>query len=501
MAKISIPLRVLLLVSCLLTGCSNADSEQAAPGPPPDPAPDAVRESPLAISYDDQPIQREQILSSFAPVLREAKPAVVAVYTARVVRVIRQSQPRSFEEYMFRRFFGMPAPFHGTPDEDQIEERRVPQGIGSGVLISPDGYILTNNHVVSDERGEDADEVLVQLNDGTELPATIVGRDARTDIAVLKIEGGPFPTLTITNSDQLEVGDIVFAIGNPLGVGNTVTQGIVSATGRAIGIYGEEGYEDFIQTDASINMGNSGGALVDIRGRLVGINSAILSRHGGNIGIGFAIPSKLALGIASQLVEYGEVRRGYLGVVTEDLTQDLAEAFGLRNRQGALVTKVEPGSPAENAGLRHGDVIVTVDGKPVQNTYELRLRIGQLLPGTLLKMGIIREGTPLQKEAELIESKPVEPVEVLAGIYVTPLTDSLREQLNIPARVGGVIVARVDSDSPFRRNMALGMVIMEANQSPVDTPEALAGQIRQGAVNVFRVFHRGQTGTLQLAIR
>jgi len=483
------------LICLAVLSCSNADSNKSTSGKESPPS----QEQALRLDVDQTSIDRSSvpIINSYAPVLKDAKPAVVAVYTARVVKVVRQNQPRSIEEYMLRRFFGLPSPPRRPLDEDDIVERRIPQGVGSGVIISEDGHILTNNHVVSGERGQDADEVLVQLADGTETSATIVGRDPRTDIAVIKIDGGPYPSIKITDSDLIEVGDIVFAIGNPLGVGNTVTQGIVSATGRAIGIYGEEGYEDFIQTDASINMGNSGGALVDIRGRLVGINSAILSRTGGNIGIGFAIPSNLAVGIATQLVEYGEVRRGYLGVITDDLTPELVEAFGLDSQKGALINKVEPGSPAESAGLEHGDVIMSVDGKPIENTYELRLRIGQLLPGAEIELGIFRDGKRLSRTATLSEQEQVEPVEIIPGIHTIPLNASIREQINLPGEIHGVIISRIDSNSPYRRYLSLGMIIMEVNNNPVSDPEAVVELLKPGT-NRLKIFHRGQTGFLQI---
>ena len=492
---------LLLLLSLLwLTACGKAEtSPTPSSGNPPEENDSAPA---FELAFDNAPIDRlsGSRLNSYAPILKEAQEAVVAVYTAEVVRVVRRDGPTSMEEYLLRRFFGMPAPQRGPITPDDIEERRVPQGVGSGVIVSSDGYILTNNHVVSDKRGENADEVLVQLSDGREFQAAIVGRDPRTDIAILKIEGGPFPSVTLSDSDHTEVGDIVFAIGNPLGVGITVTQGIVSATGRAIGIYGEEGYEDFIQTDASINMGNSGGALVDIKGRLVGINSAILSRSGGNIGIGFAIPTNLAVGIARQLVEYGEVRRGYLGVTTGDLDPELADAFGLPDSRGALVNKVDPEGPAGSAGIRHGDVIVSVDGKPIENTYELRLRIGQLLPGTPVQLGVIRDGEPRDFEVLLEENTPFEPVEMVEGVFLAPMDPSLRARLQVPDSLDGVVIVQIRADTPFRRYFSLGMVIIEVNGSPVRQPEDVLQQLRSGR-NRIQLFHQGKTGYIILSLQ
>lgn len=492
-----------LLLFCLVPfiSCSKADTPEKPPdSDPPEPK---MAEPALNLTFDNSEIQRSTspVLNSYAPILKDAKNAVVSVYTAQVIRVVRNNNPSSMEEYLLRRFFGMPAPPRRPITEDDIEERRVPQGVGSGVIISKDGYILTNNHVVSDERGGDADEVLVRLSDGTEYRATIVGRDPRTDIAVLKIEGEEdLPTIPISNSDQTEVGDIVFAIGNPMGVGITVTQGIVSATGRAIGIYGEEGYEDFIQTDASINMGNSGGALVDIEGRLVGVNSAILSRSGGNIGIGFAIPTNLAVGIARQLVEYGEVRRGYLGVRTDDLTTELAEAFNLEERTGALVNQVDAGGPADQAGVLHGDVIVSVDDKPIENTYELRLRVGQLLPGTAIRLGVIRDGEFKELPTTLGENEPPQPVQMVEGIYLAPLDATIRQKLRLPENINGVVIAQMESNSPYRRSFALGMVILSVNQQPVIEPDEVL-ELLQPGTNRLRIYHQGNVGYIDLTLR
>ena len=262
----------------------------------------------VELPLDAEAIDRSDpvLLTSYAPVLKPAREAVVSVYTAHVVQVLRQRglDPR---EELLRRFYGLPSPRGRT----EVEEQWRPGGIGSGVILSAEGYILTNNHVISAPDGEAADEVLVQLTDGRELRAAVVGRDPASDLAVLQVEATDLPAIRLADSNQLEVGDIVFAIGNPMGVGLTITQGIVSATGRSnLAILGKSGYESFIQTDASINRGNSGGALVDAYGRLVGINTAILSEDGGNIGIGFAIPSTFARTIALRLLEEGEVRRG-----------------------------------------------------------------------------------------------------------------------------------------------------------------------------------------------
>jgi S1-C subfamily serine protease len=279
--------------------------------------------------------------ASYAPALSRVTDSVVAVYTAKNVRV-SSNDPR---EEMLRRFFGLP-PQQNNRGDDEDNIQQVPAGQGSGVIVSSDGYILTNNHVISDRSGRKVDLVYVTLNDGEEYEAEIVGHDERTDIAVLKIEADDLPTATMANSDTLQIGDVVFAIGNPLGVGKTVTMGIISATGRDLNLLGANSYESFIQTDAAINMGNSGGALVDAKGRLIGINTAIISQSGGNIGIGFAVPVKLARSILISLATDGEVRRGLLGVVPGRIDSTLAESFGLEPNQGAIVTQVSEDLPA-----------------------------------------------------------------------------------------------------------------------------------------------------------
>ena len=393
-------------------------------------------EASIDLKVDNTTIDRDQKFThhSYASILETATPAVVAVHTARIVRVSR-SPGMSPEEELLRRFFGVPAPDYDQ--DDQPEERKIPQGIGSGVLISDNGYIITNNHVVRNERGEDADEVLVRLNDGSELEADIVGRDPLTDIAILKIEAEGLPAIQIADSDNIEVGDVVFAIGNPMEVGLTVTQGIISATDRRIGIYGEDGYESFIQTDASINPGNSGGALIDSRGRLIGVNSAILSRSGGSIGIGFAIPSNLVTSIARQLVETGEVKRGFLGVSISDLTPDMAEAFDIDHSKGVLINDVEEDSAGSQGGLKRGDVIVGLNGKPVETSNEFRIRIGHTPPGTPIELKVLRDGT--KKSLDLVVGSAsgrfaASANEILEGVEVSPIDDEQAKEYRLPSR-------------------------------------------------------------------
>jgi Do/DeqQ family serine protease len=454
------------------------------------------------VTIDHAPIERNDParISSYSDVLKRATPSVISVHTARVVKIVRGGRGISPQEEMLRRFFGLPLP---EPQKPTIEERRVPQGIGSGVVVTADGYIITNNHVVSDGRGGPADEILVQLNDGRELPARIVGRDPRTDIAVLKVEAEELPTVKISDSDTIEVGDIVFAIGNPLGIGLTVTQGIVSATRRRLGIYGDEGFESFIQTDASINPGNSGGALIDTAGRLVGVNSAILSESGGSIGIGFAIPGNLAVTIMTQLVAHGEVKRGMLGFSFGDLDPDLAEAFELPSTEGVLVERVEPGSPADLAGLQHGDIVLKVNGKSMPNANEFRLLLGQSIPGTELVFDIVRNGESHTITAVVadIDQRLVsaEGGILLDGVKVAQLSDEVRSVYGLPDGLSGLAVTSVPQGSALKQYLREGMVLIEINDRAVSNLDQAQQMLRRG-VNKFYIYDQGRTGYFAVRI-
>lgn len=457
----------------------------------------------LAINIDSAPINRSALnpIASYAPILNRVTPAVVSVHTAEVVRIVRSVGSLSPEEDFLRRFFGLSIPRGRIQPEQQIQERKIPSGVGSGVIISSEGIILTNNHVVSDSRGKDVDEVLVQLADGRELQAEIVGRDPQTDIAVLRVEAEDLHAAAIADSENIAVGDIVFAIGNPMGVGLTVTQGIVSATRRTIGIYGEEGYESFIQTDASINPGNSGGALVDAEGRLIGINSAILSRGGGSIGLGFAIPGNLAVSVARQIVERGEVRRGYLGVKISDLSAEMAKAFDLNSINGVLVNQVEEGGAAEKAGIKRGDVIVSVGGRPVNNSNDLRTRIGPLSPGSQTEVEVMRKGRKqvFQMAVGDMDDGLGESGSVLAGVELSPVTDKLREKYSIPSRLEGIVVTDMDRASPFAGRLGVGSVIVEINDQSVARLSDLRKILTKG-VNKFFIYDRGKTGYIAVRI-
>lgn len=423
---------------------------------------------------DSRPIQRESFpQSSFAPVVKKVSPAVVKVYTSTAVRPAAYGGGPADD--FFRYFFGNPFDQRGMRPAPNMPMPRQ-QGIGSGVIATKDGYILTNNHVV-----DKADEVKVALQDGRELTAKIVGRDPNTDVAVLKVDAKDLPAVTMADSDQVEVGDLVLAIGNPFGIGQTVTTGIVSATGRggAVGL----DYEDFIQTDAAINPGNSGGALVDAEGRLIGINTAILSRTGGNQGIGFAIPSNLARSVMQSIVENGKVTRGYLGVAIQDINPALAEEFDIKERKGALVSDVTPEGPAAEAGMKSGDVVVEFNGKKIADSRRLRLEVATVRPGTEVTIRVMRGGSEKVLRVKVRELPGSESLAgggagggddtgVLNGVAVSDLDARIRQQLNIPPRLRGAIVSEVEPDSAAAKaGLTQGDVILEINRVPVKSAD------------------------------
>src|SRR5436190_18874708 len=338
----------------------------------------------VSIAVNDSPLERQSKMSaSFSPVVKKVAPSVVNVFTTKTVRNPMPEITPFFDDPFFRRVFGQP--FGGEAGRRQprtFKER----SLGSGVIVTKDGYILTNNHVV-----DGADEIKVaREKEKKQYTAKVVGRDPKTDIAVLKIEAKDLPFITFADSDKIEVGDVVLALGNPFGIGQTVTLGIVSATGRG-GMHIED-YEDFIQTDAAINPGNSGGALVDAEGRLIGVNTAILSRSGGNQGVGFAIPANLARSVMDQIIEKGKVERGFLGVKLQDLTPEFAQQFNVPENSGALVGDVTPDSPAEKAGIKTGDIIVEFDGKDVRDSRHLKLQVAQTHPGKTVPVKVLRDG-------------------------------------------------------------------------------------------------------------
>jgi len=429
----------------------------------------------ITLARNAAPVSLANFSNGFAAVLKPALPAVVNIHTSKVVKP--QAQMPFFNDPFFQQFFGNQ---FGRQMQPRPERE---QSLGSGVIVSSDGTILTNNHVI-----DGATDIKVQLSDKREFQAKIIGADSRTDIAVLKIEASGLPTLALGDSSKLQVGDVIFAIGDPFGVGETATMGIVSATGRnGLGI---ENYEDFIQTDAAINPGNSGGAMIDLHGDLIGINTAIETGGGqGNIGIGFAIPINMARSVMDQIVSHGKVVRGYLGLYPQDVTPQIARQFGLSEPSGALIAEVSPDTPASRAGLKRGDVILKVNGEPVASANDLRLRISQTAPGTNVKLAISRDGKVQDVSVALGEYKEEKEAEngtsesgegALQGIHVQELTPDIAEQLNLPAGTHGVIVSDVDPASPaVNADIQRGDVIQEVNHIAVANIEqykrALAG--------------------------
>jgi serine protease Do len=426
-------------------------------------------------TVDERPIAREVGgHSSFAPVVKKVTPGVVKVYTMTKARTTGYGGPQTGMDDLFRRFFG--DQFQGQMPRRNLEMPRQ-QGIGSGVVVTKDGYILTNNHVV-----DGADEVKVTLQDGREYTAKVIGRDPKSDVAVIKVSADDLPVVPMANSDKVEVGDVVLAVGNPFGLGQTVTTGIVSATGRG-GTIGLD-YEDFIQTDAAINPGNSGGALVDAEGRLIGINTAIFSRSGGNQGIGFAIPANLARDVMESLITDGHVTRGYVGVYIQDVTPALAKQFKLKdNNQGALVGDVTSRSPAEKAGIKSGDIILDFNGKKVSDSRHLKLEVARVKPGENVPVKVLRDGStktlqvtvkemPEEKELAKNDSHHDKDNGTLNGVAVSDLDQGARQQFKVPGHVHGVVVTEVEPNSAAAEaGLKAGDVIQEINRKQVKTAE------------------------------
>jgi len=449
---------------------------------------------------------------AFTQVAHAATPAVVFIKVERAVeegQAHRYNDPFNlFNDEFFERFFHHRMPEH-RPPAPHGRRKYVQYGQGSGFLIGSDGIILTNHHVVGD-----ADRIRVRLSDGREFPAKLVGTDPKSDVAVIRIQAQNLPHLELGDSDRIEVGEWVVAVGNPFGLAETVTAGIVSAKGRSR--MGISDYEDFIQTDAAINPGNSGGPLLNLDGQVIGINSAIYTRSGGYMGIGFAIPINLARGIEEQLLHGGKVERGYLGVLAQDLTPELAQSLAVKAEKGALIGSVTKGSPAAAAGLEEGDVVVAIDGRPVDGSNTLRNDIGMLRPGTIVKLAVqrgadrltipVKIGSLSEAEAEsgTASKQTASKQAQVLGLSVKPLTAQFAAQHGY-ANDAGVVVASVEPGSvAAMAGIRPGNLIVSVNRTRVkslaDFDKALQQNVKSGRV-LFRLREGDQAWYVVLSLR
>jgi serine protease Do len=446
------------------------------------------------------PIAADGNRTSYADVVDRTSPAVV-----RITVDVKNKQPKEQEGNGNQ--FGLPFNFPGMPQQPQQKGPQIEHGLGSGVIVSADGTILTNNHVV-----ENATKITVDLSDKRSIEAKVIGTDKLSDLAVIKIEAKDLPFLPFGDSNKVRVGDIVLAIGNPLGIGQTVTAGIISAKGRATGL-GDGNFEDFLQTDAPINQGNSGGALVNLSGELIGINSQILSRSGGSIGIGFSIPSNMTKNIMEQLVADGKVKRGMLGVIIQQVNASLAKQFGLPDTNGGLVSEVKPGSAAEKAGLKPGDVILSVNGEKAEDSNNVRNKVSSAKPGSEITLSIWRDKKEQElkvtldeysnelakttgKPGEEDDSAPQGKSDKKLGLTLQPLTDAIAKRLGITASAKGLVVMDIDPDGPSAESgIRQGDVIMEVNREKVETTDDVAKAIgeNQGDGILLLVNRGGRT--------
>ena len=476
-------------------------------------------EKPADVKTDPAPVTaKANIITSFAPIVEKVAPSVVTISTTKNIRAGARTGPGGpgglpfFNDPQLRRYFGIPDDEeNGGEEETQPAPRRrgdrgrdgtqrQPFGLGSGVIVSPDGHILTNNHVVNG-----ADEIVVTIGrNKQEYKAKKVGGDPGTDLAVLKIEGKDLPAITFADSDKARVGDFAIAIGNPFGLTQTVSMGIVSALGRDdLRI---TAYEYFIQTDASINPGNSGGALVDIEGRLLGINTAIFSRTGGNQGIGFAVPANLAHSIMDSILKTGRVIRGKLGVVLQPLDESLRDKLKFGSGDGSVVESVQPGSPAAKAGLESGDVITEVAGRKVQGTQQLRMMISGMAPGTKTQVKFNRGGEEKAVDVELTELDPKQTLakveqpadgapDVLDGMQVGNIDTEARKQFGIPDDTKGVVITQIDPESASAAaGLKVGDVIHEVERKPVNSAKEaveMSEKLKNEKQVLLRVSTRG----------
>ena len=447
------------------------------------------------LKVEHAPVDRGRTpAGSFAPIVQKVAPSVVEVD---VTSKGERQQPSGRDADMFRRFFGQGG---GENPGGPEGSGHALHGLGSGVIVSSDGYILTNNHVV-----KDATEIRVALSDGREFPGKVVGTDPRTDVALLKIKADKLPAVTFADSSETAVGDVVLAVGNPFGIGESVTQGIVSGKDRVTNGGLDE---DFIQTDAAINPGNSGGALVDVEGRLVGINAAIFTRSGGNEGIGFAVPSNLCQWVMTSLIKNGHVERGFMGMSIQNLTPALAQDFKLDRINGALVAEVVAGGAAETAGLKSGDVIRQFNGQPVKDASQLKLQVAETTPGTKVSLEVVRGGETKTLDATLRESPNQklagndqergnpDSKEALAGVAVTNLDGNTRSEVNAPDDLQGAVITEVQPNSPAAEaGLHPGDVITEINHQAIKNAQDAVKNTQKAAGDqtLVKVWSRGGT--------
>jgi serine protease Do len=423
---------------------------------------------------------------AMAEITEAVKPSIVNISTTRTIQLKGQANP-FFDDPFFRRFFG---------DQFNMPKERKTASLGSGVIVTPDGYILTSSHVI-----KDADEINVTLSDEREFKGKIIGTDTMTDLGIIKIDATGLPAISWGDSEALRVGETVLAIGSPYGLSQTVTMGIVSAVGRAnVGI---ADYEDFIQTDAAINPGNSGGALVNVRGELVGINTAIFSTTGGYQGIGFAIPTSMAKNVMDSLIDKGKVIRGWFGVTIQSLTPELAKQFNLKDDKGALVGDVVDNSPADKAGLLRGDVIIEYEGEKVEEPYQLRNMVANTKPGHKAEVKIIRD-KKIETKTVIIGELPVEAQmpstvqydNLLKGVSVQDLTPQIYSRFKLPEKLTGVIVSNVSPDSPAAMLLVQGDVIMEINRGKITSAkgyEDIVSQLKPEEDILLLIFRNGSS--------
>ena len=449
--------------AALLAGGTAASS--ASPGN------DNAQKPPLSIKTDNAPIDRDPKLgNSFAPIVQKVITSVVQVDVTGKSNNARMLGNSDLQDQL-RRFFGRG---FQIPDQPETPNQKA---LGSGVIISADGYILTNNHVV-----EDSKNIQVTLNDGRKFSAKVIGTDPETDVALVKIDATNLEPITLADSDSAQVGDVVLAVGDPFGIGTTVTEGIISAKNRTR-VTNAEADEDFIQTDAAINPGNSGGALVDIQGRLIGINTSILSRSGGNQGIGFAVPSNLCRWVADSLITKGKVERGFLGVHIQTLTPELAKAFKSNRVSGAVVTDVTPNGAAEQAGVKSGDVVFEFNNKPIESAEQLKLQVAETAPGSSIPVQVDRNGQVMNlnitlKELTADALAKNEPNasrgdhDALSGVEVANLDRDVRDELKVPSAVRGAVITQIEpSSAAYEAGLRENDVILEINRQPIQSTE------------------------------